>query len=299
MRYWVYLSVLAIPIMVNGQIEESAEVFLEAYTDEFQEHFFEGLKQQGIENYDRAIEAFLKCKDLDPSNPVVDHELAKSYALDKKAVRASEYALAAIISEPDNRWYLNTYIQLALKQGYQLGQIKTVIPYDNIALKTNLAHILFLEKRYEEALEVLGELQENQFVSQLRAKATDSLSEKNRGRAKEPKPEEVVQSNPLDELRIKMNDLVDTKQFGGLEQLALSATESYPSQPDFYYYHGLALRNLKEYQRAVRSLETALDYLLDDRELANNIYRQLAGTYMDMGNSSKANTYLSKIKTGL
>lgn len=33
-----------------AQEEESAELFLDEYTDEFQETFFEGLKQKGIQN---------------------------------------------------------------------------------------------------------------------------------------------------------------------------------------------------------------------------------------------------------
>ena len=55
--------------------EESSEVFLEEYTDEFQEKFFEALKQKGIENYDRAVNLLLECKRLDPNNSVLDHEL--------------------------------------------------------------------------------------------------------------------------------------------------------------------------------------------------------------------------------
>ena len=47
--------------------QESAEVYLEEYTDEFQENFFEALKQKGIQNYDRAVDLFLKCKQLEPN----------------------------------------------------------------------------------------------------------------------------------------------------------------------------------------------------------------------------------------
>ena len=39
--------------------------------DEFQEHFFEALKQKGIENYDRAVEALHKCLNLDSKKPVI------------------------------------------------------------------------------------------------------------------------------------------------------------------------------------------------------------------------------------
>ena len=50
------------PVLL-GQDEPSADLFTEAYTDSFQETFFEALKQKGIENYDRARALLLKCKE--------------------------------------------------------------------------------------------------------------------------------------------------------------------------------------------------------------------------------------------
>ena len=41
------------------------------FEDEFQEYFYEALKQKAIENYDRSIEALLKCIELDKSVPVL------------------------------------------------------------------------------------------------------------------------------------------------------------------------------------------------------------------------------------
>ena len=92
--------------------QESAEVYLEEYTDEFQENFFEALKQKGIQNYDRAIDLFLKCKQLEPNNSVVDYELGKAYLLDKKYVQAQDYAIEALLSEPTDFWYLDNNLHL-------------------------------------------------------------------------------------------------------------------------------------------------------------------------------------------
>ena len=47
--------------------------------DEFQEYFFEALKQKGIENYDRAVDALQKCLNLDSQSPVIYFELGKNY----------------------------------------------------------------------------------------------------------------------------------------------------------------------------------------------------------------------------
>ena len=47
--------------------------------DEFQDSFYESLKQKGIENYDKAIEALEKCQQSQPENPIVFFELGKNY----------------------------------------------------------------------------------------------------------------------------------------------------------------------------------------------------------------------------
>ena len=76
----IYLMLLMLGIgpVVWAQEEESAEISLEAYTDTFQEKFFEALKEKGIENFDRASALLQECKQMQPDNPVVDHELAKT-----------------------------------------------------------------------------------------------------------------------------------------------------------------------------------------------------------------------------
>jgi hypothetical protein len=70
MKNWRYIGCLITGmLLIHGTLfaqdeEESAAVSLEAYTDEFQEHFFEALKQKGIENYDKAINELLVCRQL-------------------------------------------------------------------------------------------------------------------------------------------------------------------------------------------------------------------------------------------
>ncbi|MCB0372972.1 MAG: hypothetical protein KDD31_08190 [Muricauda sp.] len=155
--------------------QESAEVYLEEYTDEFQENFFEALKQKGIQNYDRAIDLFLKCKQLEPNNSVVDYELGKAYLLDKKYVQAQEYAIEALLSEPTDFWYLDNLLTVLEKQGSPIEAIKQQIPYDNPKLKENMALSFFKKQKYEDALKVLKELQNSTLASDLERKINDSL----------------------------------------------------------------------------------------------------------------------------
>ena len=137
-----FIALLAFPLTGMAQepdmdIKESAEVFLEEYSDAFQENFFEALKQKGIENYDKAINLLLECKLIDANNSVVDHELAKVYLVDKQYTTAQDYAISALLSEPDNLWYLDTLVATIQMQGSSLDQLDINIPMENNKLREN------------------------------------------------------------------------------------------------------------------------------------------------------------------
>lgn len=71
---FILLGWVITPYQACAQEEESAEISLELYSDEFQEYFFEALKQKGIENYDKAINLLIKCKKLQPLETAVDYD---------------------------------------------------------------------------------------------------------------------------------------------------------------------------------------------------------------------------------
>ena len=157
-------------------VEQSSEVFLEEYTDEFQETFFEALKQKGIQNYDRAANLLLECKRLQPDNVVIDHELAKTYMLDKRNVFAQQYAIEALVAEPENYWYLDTLVAILEKQSNDIETIRTTIPYEKKELQKNLALIYYKRRKYNAALAVLKELSKSDFKEELTLKIQDSLT---------------------------------------------------------------------------------------------------------------------------
>ncbi|MBO0330964.1 tetratricopeptide repeat protein [[Muricauda] lutisoli] len=279
--------------------QESADVYLEEYTDEFQENFFEGLKQKGIQNYDRAVDLFLKCKQLEPNNSVVDYELAKAYMLDKKYVQAQDYAIEALVSEPEDYWYLDNLLTILDKQGSPIESIKQRIPYDNNKLQQNMAVSLFKMKKYGDASKVLDDLENSQLKSDLNRKIRDSLQ-----KDKDPKTTPIVQKeenldDPVAQLKNQMEQLIAVSDFKKLLNDSQEALDSYPLQPYFYYAFGTALNNTGNPNKGIEVLESGLDYLLDDEGLKNKIYKQLSEGYTKIGNTQKANEYLNKINSGL
>lgn len=283
--------------MTYSQEEESAEVYLDEYTDEFQELFFEALKQKGIENYDKAINLLLECKQLDAQNKVLDHELAKVYLAEKDYISALEYGLAALVSEPENFWYLNTLVEILRGQNRAVSTIKDRIPYQNRILKENLALIYYKQRNYDEALQILLEIEKSTFTEDLSAKINASIDQAKKSAPKQPETQDSS-PDPLTEYRLQFEDLLAAENYVKLEEVATEALEMFPSQPYFYYMKGKALSLNKKTSEATLVLEMALDFLLDDIKLSNDIYTELANAYRALGNLTKANMYLSKIKDG-
>lgn len=300
LKWVIYiLGIFIFSQLIRAQEEESAEVFLEDYTDEFQEAFFDALKQKGIENFDKAINLFLKCKRLDSTNRVVDFELAKAYRANKEYPLAQQYAIDALSSEPENLWYLNEVVEIMQQQGSDIEMIKEQVAFDNSKLKENLALIYFQKMKYEQALNILKEMKNSSFKDELSLMIKDSLDRnKSVEKIDEGPPQENTDMNPLLNYKDEIAELISNKDYPSLIAKADEAMEEFPSQPYFYYAKGMGLNKSGKQKEAIGELEIALDFLIDDTELGNNIYKELADAYTFLGNSSKANMYLSKIKSG-
>ncbi len=282
------------------QVEQSSEVFLEEYTDEFQEKFFEALKQKGIQNHDRAINLLLECREMDPDNSTVTHELAKAYWAEKQYANAKTHAVQAIGSDPENYWYLNTLTIILEAQGEQVENIKNTIPYTNAALQRNLALIYFQQEDYSKALNILNNLESTFFKKDLTRKINDSLAVATQKQeiATEEEQKESTTDTVLSNYKKAIEQLFLKEDFSATVTQAGEAKEAYPLQPFFYYFQGAALLELGEVNQAIAILEEGLEYLFDDELLANKFYKTLSEAFTKVGNVSKANMYTNKIKTG-
>tara|TARA_R110002033_G_C3884861_1_gene238301 strand:- start:1100 stop:2416 length:1317 start_codon:yes stop_codon:yes gene_type:complete len=130
------------------------------YEDEFQEHFFEALKQKGIENYDRAVDELLKCLNLNSKLPVIYFELGKNYNKLKNFGAAVDNLKKAIAMQPDNVWFLDELYDVYFRQDdikNALKTIKQLVKY-HPDYKEDLASLYVREEKYKQALDILDEL---------------------------------------------------------------------------------------------------------------------------------------------
>ena len=128
--------------------------------DAYQELFFEALKQKGIENYQRAIDALLKCESLDDSDAALYFELGKNYKLLKNFGAAESSLKRALSKQQENEWFLDELYDVYIQQNdidKALKTVKQLVKY-HPDYKQDLAGLYIKAKKYKNALDILDEL---------------------------------------------------------------------------------------------------------------------------------------------
>ncbi|WP_417200928.1 tetratricopeptide repeat protein [Bizionia sp.] len=167
-----------------------------------QEYFFEALKQKGIENYDRAAKALLKCIELDDSKSVYYYELGKNYNKLKNFGAAEDALKDAVKMEPDNEWYLDELYEVYAQQDdydKAIKVVKQLVQY-HPDYKEDLATLYIKTKNYKNALKVLDEMDAELGISMTRDVIRNQIYEIT-GKKEEQieNLEDRVEGNPDDE----------------------------------------------------------------------------------------------------
>ena len=87
---------------------------------------------------------------------------------------------------------------------------------------------------------------------------------------------------------------IDFKKYEEAVALSRSGLEVFPAQALLYLLNGVANNKLQNVNTAIESLETGIDYLLDDPKMEGDFYQQLEIAYKLKGDSKKANLYAKK-----
>ena len=105
-----------------------------------------------------------------------------------------------------------------------------------------------------------------------------------------------LKNNPddLEAQFLVLQAYTEKQQFDVLAKKASDLMELYPSQPQFYYYSGLAYNQLKNFKKAKEILEMGIDYLIDDVALEINFNIQLGEAAAGLGDTKKKESYFSK-----
>ena len=93
---------------------------------------------------------------------------------------------------------------------------------------------------------------------------------------------------------ILLQAYTENQQFNDLAKKADDLTQLFPTQPQFYYYAGLANNQLKNFKKAATFLESGLDFVIDDEPLEINFNIQLGEAYTGLGDANKKEKYFAK-----
>lgn len=433
---------LFFPQLNNAQVDfnKRPDDDLGNVEDTFQEQFYEALKQKGIENYDRSVQALLKCIELDNSVPVLYFELGKNYVKLKNFGQAEDALKKAVSKDPDNEWFLDELYSFYASQNDYDSAIKTLkqlVKY-HPDYKEDLASVYVRTKNYDDALKILDEMDASMGISITRDVLRNQIYELT-GRKKDQikNLEERVENNPDKEsnylalifrysennekekafetakelLKINPNshlvhlalykfylddndtenaiesmkivissshikpdlklkvlsdfvnfvkrnpeyeaDLVeattltsdinnnktltelgqyylakddkimalkyfeealineannfailrnvlllyiDLQKYNEANKKSIEALQKYPSQPILYLINGVALNELNKAKNALETLESGLDYIIDDVKMETDFYKQLSKAYTLLGNTVRAESFSEKAK---
>jgi tetratricopeptide (TPR) repeat protein len=131
-------------------------------TDEYQDSFYESLKQKGIENYDKAIVSLEKCIKLKPNDAVAYFELGKNYLALKEYRNAQDAFEKATQLNPKNKWFwLGIYDVSFETKNYPLAieTIQKIIVFDE-EYKDDLISLYMITNQYDKALVAINEMNE-------------------------------------------------------------------------------------------------------------------------------------------
>ncbi|HLT49916.1 tetratricopeptide repeat protein [Aequorivita nionensis] len=87
---------------------------------------------------------------------------------------------------------------------------------------------------------------------------------------------------------------LEFKKYEAAAKLSAEGLEIFPAQALLYLLNGVANNGLEKSDAAIESLETGLDFILDDPKMERDFYEQLSFAYTTKGDTQKAKMYSEK-----
>lgn len=105
-----------------------------------------------------------------------------------------------------------------------------------------------------------------------------------------------LKKNPedLETVLLLLQAYTEKGQFDVIANNAAAMIQIYPTQPQLYYYAGLAYNQLADFKSAKEVLEMGIDFLVDNLELEINFNIQLGEASNGLGDKNKRDAYFSR-----
>ncbi len=261
-------------LLAQTEPEEIASV-----SDDFENYFFESLKQKGIENYDKAIDALERCKDLQPKNGVVYFELGKNYLSQKKYKEAYDNFEKATEIDPKNRWawvgmYDVCYDTSDFNQAIII--VEKLVEF-KVDYKEDLVSLYMKTQQFDKALLLINELNETVGKSEKRElyKADILKDAKYQGSEKADLLEKIKknpkeESNYVELIYMYSKSNQEEKALEVAKQLEKEIPTSDWAQVSLFKFH----LNNNEGDKAVKAMNIVLGSLKIDKKIKHRILNE-------------------------
>lgn len=276
---------------------------------EFQTHFFEALKQKGINNYNKAIESLEKCYEIDSISLAVQFEMSKNKLLVKNYFEAQLFIDKAIEKSPSKVDLLLHKIKILKAQRNYKEAIEIQKKVNKIQpIHSDKLVLLYIQNReFKKAQKLITEI-ENKALSTQRIRVYKRYFEnRNKISAGAKKENNVIENSDIESLKksyLQKKDYKTLKEIiaievekGLFEMLFVDSKnglELFPAQPYLYKMNGLALNKLGKYNEAINVLTVGIDFVVDDPVLEADFYEELSKCYEGLKNKNQALKYKQK-----
>ena len=172
---------------------------VEIVDNEFENNFYEALKQKAIENYDKAIISLDKCLQKEPNNPEVYYQLGINYLNQKNYGEAENAFQKAVDLEPKQRWYWNGLYDVYFQTrnfNKSIIIVEKLVTFD-ANMKEDLVSLYMTTQQFDKAKIVIDDIESKGTLS----KAMESYQMQIQSMQKGVKPkvadlEVAIKNNP-------------------------------------------------------------------------------------------------------
>lgn len=256
-------------------------------------------------NTEGAIENLEQKIDNNPKNEKEHLSLIFLYSEQGNTEKAFEAAKNLLKTNPKSQ-----LVHLALYKFYldsgntseALKSMKIVFTSDQIDTESkyrvlgDFIQFVNLNPQYEADLEAAATLFSEENGTKVYEKLGDYFSAKsNKEQALHFYEKGVAQS--IDNYKLLKNTLlfqVEFEKYSEAATLSSKGLEIFPAQPLIYLLNGVANNGLENSEKAIESLETGQDFILDDPQMQLDFYIQLNIAYTNKGDIKRAKTYSEK-----
>lgn len=248
--------------------------------NEFENDFYEALKQKGIENYDKALQSLEKCLAKQPGNAVIFNEIGRNQIALKNYIEAERAFIKATQIDPKNRWYWTGLYDVYYETqdfNKSIPVVQKLTEWRKEYYQEDLVSLYMYTQQFDKALVLIDELEETVGKSDKRELfKLQILSEDKFRKPEKESLEEAIKKDPKNEDNyLKLIYLYsDSNQEEKAEQVAKKLEKEIPSsdwaQVSLFKFH----INNNEGQKASESMFTILKSKKIDSKIKHRVLNE-------------------------